>query len=72
MTMTDPIAVPAPTLTEFAVRTIDVKREYRMGTEVVQALKGVTVSINRGRIHFHHGPQRIGQIHLLQHDRRAR
>src|SRR3954465_10984571 len=48
--MTDTIPSPPPvtTLSEFTVRTLDVKRMHKMGQEEVHALKGVTISINRG------------------------
>src|ERR1700712_972871 len=48
-------------ITESAVRTIDVKREYRMGTEVVQALKGITVEIMRGEYISIMGPSGSGK-----------
>ena len=35
-------------MAEYTVRTIDVKRSYRMGQEIVHALKGITLSVNRG------------------------
>jgi putative ABC transport system ATP-binding protein len=47
--------------TEFAVRTIDVKRTYKMGTDIVAALKGVTVSINRGEYISIMGPSGSGK-----------
>ena len=43
------------------MRTIDVKREYRIGGEVVQALKGVTVSIDRGEYISIMGPSGSGK-----------
>ncbi len=52
-------------ITEYAVRAIDVKREYQMGAEVVQALKGVTVSINRGEYISIMGPSGSGKSTLF-------
>jgi putative ABC transport system ATP-binding protein len=49
------------TSSEYAVRTIDVKRTYKMGTDEVQALKGVTVSINRGEYISIMGPSGSGK-----------
>lgn len=50
---------------EYAVRAIDVKREYRIGGEVVQALKGVTVSIARGEYISIMGPSGSGKSTLF-------
>ena len=55
----------ADTLIEYAVRTIDVKRDYQMGNEVVQALKGVSISINRGEYISIMGPSGSGKSTLF-------
>src|SRR5213080_4401405 len=56
---------PQPTLSEHTVRTIDVKRVYKMGTEEVQALKGVTISIDRGEYISIMGPSGSGKSTLF-------
>src|SRR5881396_3692033 len=65
--MTDVITPPPPTasLTEYTVRTIDVKRMYKTGTEEVHALKGVTISINRGEYISIMGPSGSGKSTLF-------
>jgi len=65
--MTDTITSPPPvtTLSEFTVRTLDVKRMYKMGTEEVHALKGVTISISRGEYISIMGPSGSGKSTLL-------
>jgi len=53
------------TLSEHTVRTIDVKRAYKMGTDTVHALKGVSISINRGEYISIMGPSGSGKSTLF-------
>src|SRR3954462_3187461 len=61
MTTTDVTPVAPMSLTEFTVRTIDVKRTYKMGNDEVHALRGVTVSINRAEYISIMGPSGSGK-----------
>ncbi len=62
--MTTPTEAPV-SLTEYTVRTIDVKRSYHVGGEVVHALRGVDVSINRGEYISIMGPSGSGKSTLF-------
>src|SRR5438067_6996375 len=65
--MTDLATPPPPpaTLSEHTVRTLDVKRVYKMGEEEIHALKGVTISINRGEYISIMGPSGSGKSTLF-------
>src|SRR5881227_3848818 len=65
MTETATPPPPATTLSEHTVRTLDVKRVYKMGTEEVHALKGVTISISRGEYISIMGPSGSGKSTLF-------
>src|SRR3954470_24181116 len=56
---------PSATITEYTVRTIEVKRAYKMGSETVHALKGVSISINRGEYISIMGPSGSGKSTLF-------
>src|SRR5437764_5769253 len=55
----------ASAISEYTVRTIDVKRSYQMGSEEVHALKGVSISINRGEYISIMGPSGSGKSTLF-------
>src|SRR5256714_6960847 len=55
----------ATPISEYTVRTIDVKRSYQMGSETVHALKGISISINRGEYISIMGPSGSGKSTLF-------
>src|SRR6188472_1060542 len=52
-------------ISEYTVRTLNVKRQYTMGNETVHALRGVTISINRGEYISIMGPSGSGKSTLF-------
>ncbi|MEO6437231.1 MAG: ABC transporter ATP-binding protein [Tepidisphaeraceae bacterium] len=58
-------ATEPTTLAEHTVRTIDIKRAYKMGNETVHALKGVSISISRGEYISIMGPSGSGKSTLF-------
>ncbi len=56
---------PSDTISEYAVRTIDVKRTYQVGGDTVHALRGVDVSISRGEYISIMGPSGSGKSTLF-------
>src|SRR3954464_12117039 len=65
MTQTVEATVPAPLIAEHTVRTLDVKRMYKIGGEEVHALKGVTISISRAEYISIMGPSGSGKSTLF-------
>ena len=65
MTLSAESGALASTLSEQSVRTIDVKRSYRMGDTDVHALKGVSISIDRGEYISIMGPSGSGKSTLF-------
>ena len=64
----EPVETPPPptsTIAETTVRTIGVKRVYKMGGESVHALKGVDVKIDRGEYISIMGPSGSGKSTLF-------
>ena len=55
----------SPTLSEYTVRTLDVTRSYRMGADEVHALRGVSITINRGEYISIMGPSGSGKSTLF-------
>ncbi len=58
-------STPAPLIAEHTVRTLDVKRMYKIGGEEVHALKGVSISISRGEYISIMGPSGSGKSTLF-------
>src|SRR6187455_1995930 len=65
MTVAEPTAAAPESIVEYTVRTIDVKRSYKIGGETVQALKGVSITISRGEYISIMGPSGSGKSTLF-------
>jgi putative ABC transport system ATP-binding protein len=63
--VTSTIDPTSATLSEHAVRTLDVTRDYHMGDETIHALRGVTVTVNRGEYISLMGPSGSGKSTLF-------
>ena len=48
---------------DWVIEARDLTKTYKMGEFDVQALRGVSFTIERGEVRFHYGTFRLGQIH---------
>ena len=50
-----------------AIEAIDLVKDYGSGSNAVHALRDVDIASNKEKIHRHHGPFRLWQIHVDAH-----
>lgn len=50
-----------------AIEAIDLVKDYGSGSNAVHALRDVNIAFEQGKIHRHHGPLRLWQIHVDAH-----
>ncbi len=57
----------SPVLAPPVIVLEQLRKVYRTGEIEVEALRGVSLGIRRGRVRGHHGPVRVGQVHADAH-----